>query len=247
MSRIRLLVLGVLAVGVVFAVAAASASAVVFSLEITECTGSTTTTICWAEKTTSELLELKGEQSFTGTYSAEVTGEENLLAALFGTEEVHITCTGATSSGTVLQKNPLVEGPVVDATSLISTGCKVLEPIAKKCKVEEELVTKPIEGVVGASPEEVLFQPTPADKGIFITITFANNTETCPAAIVGPQNVKGSQLCLWPHHAEDLATQLLFCETAGSKLTLGGNTAEFLQAQEITFVGLNNFVDIVLA
>jgi hypothetical protein len=249
MSRFRLLVLGVLAVGVVFAVAAASASAVVFELTTTKCVApEKTTTICWAPSPTGELAELKGEQSFTGAFSAEVTGEETLLGAKFGTEEVHDTCTGATSLGTVLQTKPLEVAPVGDVTALILTGCKVLEPLGKKCRIEEELRTNAIEAVVGASPEEVLFQPAPSAAGIFIGIKYSNNgSETCPAVIVGTQNIKGSQLCLWPHHAEDLATQLLFCETAGSKLTEGGNTLEFLQAQEITLVGLNNFWDIVLA
>jgi hypothetical protein len=176
------------------------------------------------KKTTSELLELKGEQSFTGKYSEEVSPEETLLGAKFGAEEVHITCTGATSSGTVLQTNPLVEGPLAVSAALISTGCKLLEPVGKSCLVEEEFKTNPIEGVVGTSPEEVLFQPAPGDAGIFISIKYSNNgAETCPTAITGTQNIKRSQLCLWPHHAEDLATQLLFCEAAGSKLTEGGN------------------------
>jgi hypothetical protein len=248
MSRMKLLVLGVLGVVVAFAVASSSASAVVFELTTKPCLEpNTTTTICWALFEKEELFELKGEQSFTGTYSAEVTGEENLLAAKFGEEEVHIVCAGATSSGTVEQQKPLEVAPVIHGT-LTSTGCKLLEPVAKKCAMSETLTTNEIEGVVGASPEEVLFQPAPKDNGIFIVIAFANNgAEKCPTAIVGTQNVKGSQLCLWPHHEEDLQIQLLFCETAGSKLTLGGNKAEFLQAQDITLVKLEDFWDIVLA
>jgi hypothetical protein len=248
MSRIRLLALGMLGVVVACAAAASSASAVVFTLTDEPCRSPDTThTICWALFEKEELFELSGEQSFTGKYSAEVTGEENLLAAKFGEEEVHIVCIGASSSGTASQTLPLVRAPVFHGT-LISTGCKLLETVGKKCVVKEELVTNEIEGVAGASSEEELFQPAPGTGGIFIGIAFANNgAEKCPTAIVGTQHVKGSQLCLWPHHEEDLQTQLLFCETAGSKLTLGGNKAEFLQAQEITFVGLNDFWDIVLA
>jgi hypothetical protein len=249
MSRVKLLMLGVLAVAAVFAATASSASAVVFELTEKPCLEpNTTTTICWALFEKEELFELKGEQSFTGKYSAEVSGEENLLAAKFGAEEVHINCLGATSSGIVLQPKPLEVAPVINVTSLISTECKVLEPIGKKCKVEETLVTNAIEGVVGTGPETVLFQPAPADAGIFIPITFSNNgAEKCPTAIVGERQVKGEQVCLWPHHEEDLQTQLLFCETAGSELKFAGNVAEFLQAQEITLVKLEDFWDIVLA
>jgi hypothetical protein len=248
MSRMKLLVLGVLGVIVAFAVASSSASAVVFTLTTKKCEApTTTTTICWALFEKEELFELEGEQSFTGTYSAEVAGEENLLAAKFGEEEVHILCTGATSSGTVLQPEPLKVAPVIHG-ELVSTGCTLLEPVGKKCSIPPTLTTNEIEGVAGASSEEVLFQPGPTDGGIFIGIKFSNNgSEKCPTAIFGTQNVKGSQLCLWPHHEEDLQTQLLFCEAAGSTLTLGGNKAEFLQAQEITLVGLNDFWDIVLA
>jgi hypothetical protein len=248
MSRMKLLVLGMLAVAAVFAAATSSASAVVFELTDVPCIEPrTTTTICWALFEKEELFELKGEQSFTATYSAEVSGEENLLAAKFGEEEVHVVCTGATSSGTVLQPKPLEVAPVWHLT-LIMTGCKLLEPLGKKCKVSETLTTNEIEGVVGASSEEVLFQPGPTTAGLFIGIAYSNNgSEKCPTAIVGTQNVKGSQICLWPHHEEDLQTQLLFCETTGSKLTIGGNRAEFLIAKEVTLVGLNDFWDIVLA
>jgi hypothetical protein len=249
MSRMKLLALSMLTVAAVFAAASSSAAAVVFELTPTPCLEpNTTTTICWALFEKEELFELKGEQSFTAKYSPEVAGEENLIAAKFGEEEVHIVCSGATSSGIVEQKKPLEVAPIWHVTALILTGCKLLEPIGKKCKVEETLTTREIEGAVGASPEEVLFQPAPSAAGIFIGIAFGNNgSEKCPSVIAGTQNIKGSQLCLWPRHEEDLQTQLLFCETAGSKLTFGGNKAEILIAKEVTLVGLNDFWDIVLA
>jgi hypothetical protein len=248
MSRFRLVVIGVLAVAAVCAMAVSSASAVIFELTTVRCVApEDTTTICWALFTGEELFELKGEQSFTGEYSAEETGEENLLAAKFGEEEVHITCTGATSKGTVLQPKPLEVAPVIVGV-VVSTGCKVLEPLGKKCDVPETLTTSEIEGVVGPTDEEVVFSPSPADLGVFIAITFTNNgTETCPAAIKGERKVTGSQACLWVKPTEDLEKHLLWCQTAGSKLKFSGNAAEFLQSQQITLVKLEDFWDIVIA
>jgi hypothetical protein len=94
----------------------------------------------------------------------------------------------------------------------------------------------------------VLFQPAPGTGGIFVEVAFANNgSEKCPTAFVGIQNIRGAQVCLWPHHEEDMQTQLIFCEATGSRLTPGGMKVEFLIAKEVTLVGLNDFWDVVLA
>jgi hypothetical protein len=246
MSRIKVVGLGVLAAAV-SAVAASSASAVVFELTSVACLPpETTTTICWASSETGELFELKGEQSATMEFSAEESGEETLLAAKFGEEEVHITCTNVTGTGTFAQSKPLEVAPVIHGFIQL-TGCKLLEPLGKKCKVPTELKTSEIEGVVGTTSEEVKFSPAPSAAKVFITIAVSNNgTESCPIAIAGSRNVTGSQVCQWVNHAEDLLAQLRWCKPTGSAVELGGNKAEFLLALDITLTGLEDYWDIII-
>jgi hypothetical protein len=244
MTRVKLTLLSVFAVVVVCAVSASAASAAIFELTEVECKEpKTTTTICWATSETGPLLELKGTQTFAGVRGEEETGEETLLLAKFGELEVHINCTGATSSGTVSQLKPLEVAPVIRG-KIVFTGCKVLEPTGKKCKSPETLETLEIEGTAGTSAEETVFAPAPESKEKFIEFALTNSTEECPPTVAGNKSVTGTQICNWPNHATDLLEQLLWCLTTGSKLKYGGNAAEFLLDQTITLTGLEDWWDI---
>lgn len=229
MSRIRLSVLGALVVFVVGAIAASSASAA-FVLTATNCEG-TVVTACYA--TTNEgatLFEFSGEEA---TSAKNVAGQEVLLQAILG-EEVHIVCTASSATGTLVQPAALA-GPVTEAGGVITfTGCSLLEPLAKKCKVPAELKTKAIKATFPTTGETEYS----AEGGtIFIEIPFTNNgTETCPATIKGTQPVTGTQKCTNVEPEVDRAEGEQKCEEGGSNLKLGGSAAKFLLVQKVKLV-----------
>ncbi len=187
MLRRKLIVvlLGLLAIVATNAIAASSASAVVFTLTTEECTGGTGIGLCWSEleAESSPLLELTGKQ----TVRIE-GGHVTFKVATLG-----ILCLKFLGEGTINQEKPLTGGTTT-ITGLIITfeECELDEPatLAIKCKVPVERSTKAITATLPNENEHML---KPSEGSVFIEIPIENKgTEKCPAAVVGTHNVTGS-------------------------------------------------------
>jgi hypothetical protein len=226
MSKLRLSVVSILGLLALLAtmVGPSSASAA-FVLTENKCVEGKWS-VCWDIEKGTNLRELTGEETFEALLDVEVEGEEHLLKATLGGEEVHIECTDSHAEGTIDQTAPLVTQAVILAT-ITFTGCADLEPLAKKCKVQAIIVTNKLVGTP-TSEEAVGFLPETGT--VFATITLSNSTETCPATIAGNRNVTGEQVCLLINPKEDLKDRLLWCPEEDSALFLGGseNPATFL-------------------
>jgi hypothetical protein len=235
MSRSKLSLSAVLVVFVVSAITAGTASAE-FTLTAVKCEG-TVVTLCYSTTEGGTLFEFEGSQSVLANLE---TGTELLIAAKFGTEEVHVVCTGATAEGgEFLQASPLVTVGTVDIPSPTFTGCALLEPLAKKCKVPTTLSTNAITGTPSSTEVgDVLFKPTSGT--VFIAIVLENNgTETCPATLKGTKSVTGEQLCSLIAPETDKTLHTLECLESGSKLKFGENAAELKLSLDVVLAEPN--------
>jgi hypothetical protein len=219
MSKLRLSVVSVLGLLALLAtmVGPSSASAA-FVLTENKCVEGKWS-ICWDLEKGTNLRELTGEETFEALLDVEVEGEEHLFKATLGSEEVHIECADSHAVGTIDQAAPLVTQSVILAT-LTFTECKLLEPLAKKCKVPATIITNKLVGTP-TSEEAVSFVPETGTN--FVTLTFTSSTEPCPATIAGNRNITGEQVCLLINPKEDLKDRLLWCPEEDSKLFLGSS------------------------
>jgi hypothetical protein len=219
MSKFKLGVIGVLSLLALLAtmVGPSSASAA-FVLTENKCVEGKWS-ICWDLEKGTNLRELTGEETFEALLDVEVEGEEHLFKVSLGGEELHIECVDAHVVGTVDQTAPLVTQAVLLAT-VTFTECKLLEPLAKKCKIQAIITTNKLVGTP-TSEEAVSFVPETGTA--FVTFTLSNSTETCPATIAGNRNVTGEQVCLLITPKEDLKDRLLWCPEEDSNLRLGGS------------------------
>ncbi len=213
-----------------------SASAVVFTLSTTECTGGTGVGLCWSEleAESSPLLELTGKQSET------VSGGKTILKVA----SVSIECLTATGAGTINQEGPLTGGKTtITGGTITYKGCVITGPAAPaaKCAIPEEKSTATISAELPNEHEIVL---KPEAGTVFIEIPFTNKgAETCPAAIKGTHSVTGSVAVeiLTPK-----AHQLTKVGKAQNptKLEFFSEKAELTEELEMSFTGLEDFVDL---
>jgi hypothetical protein len=248
MRRIRLLTVVLLALLTVGIVSASSASAA-FKLEAKACTAPGKPAFCWeASLAGVGLQELVGEEKFT---IEQLATPEPLFEAEFGGTigNMHILCTAASGTGTMLQNNPLVEGTTGEKLTVTLTGCKLLAPLGEKCKVEETL---PIAELTASAEtvSDLVVKPTVGTT--FFELDFLNITEgSCPAAIRGKVPVKGKAECLWLAEASlvDLPGQECEFIHTDKGLELGANPATLEAEFEIKFPILEqtDFWDVVEA
>jgi hypothetical protein len=239
MSRTKLLTLGILALLVVSGASASTASAV-FVLSTEACTGGTFINMCWAETSTSALLELTGSQAFT---LAQDEGVVLLKVAATGFE---IECKTFSASGDILQASPLAEDYKVAETTITFKECAVIGAFATKCDVPAEKSTVALSGApetnAGVLNEEILLlKPTAGTMFIEFAIT-ALAGQTCTLA--GNAAVEGTQECLWIEPLVDMSTHLLHCEPAESHLTALGQAVTFEGLGTVTLTSLGDLWDI---
>jgi hypothetical protein len=218
-------------VAAVSAAGASSASAAVFTLTSTACTGGTNVAICY-ENAAKEKLELTGEQSET------VAG--GIVVFTIKTEPAQkIECKESTGSGTISQKEPLVaEKKTTLKGTLTYKGCKLTTEPSKKCVTQVEDTTKELEGTLATESTIVL---KPVSGTTFIEIEYTNNgTEKCPATFLGKHSVTGSQTVeiLSPGTAEETKKG----KAIGHTLTFFSSEAELSQELTMSFTGLGDKV-----
>jgi hypothetical protein len=218
------------------AVAVSSASAVVFTLATTECTGGTNVALCWSEKEeeASPLLELTGEQSET------VTG--GVVDFTVNVEPVQIIlCEKSTGSGTIFQKEPLGTGAKTTLKGTLTyEGCKLDTEPTKKCVVTVNNTTKPLLGTL-INGKEIELKPETGST--FIEITYSNNgAEKCPVAFSGTHPVTGTQNVEILNPTKHELTKK--GKAVGKTLEFLSSKAELSQELTMSFTGLEDFVDV---
>jgi len=242
MSRLKLLLSSILVVFAVSAIASSSASAT-FTDTGVECKEEGIPTVCLL----TPLAEAKGTEAITSKID---TGTESLLAV--PSLGLHIVCTEANDTGTIVQTNPLVTAASIAKATIDFHGCTILneppEELGEKCEVVEGLIkTELIVGSPNATePQDLTFK---AEKGTtFAVVSIKSKTgQTCPALVKGENPVKGEQLCTLEENKVDAETHLMTCLESGSKeLKFGSNAATFLLEESIVLASKEPW-DLVLA
>jgi len=234
MSRVRLLLLSVFAVFAVSALASGSASAAPTDL----CPVAGKLAVC-IETSPNDLVAETGG----GTFSTKGEPEDtSLIEVALGESIIHIECEVVNDSGSY-QQTILANAVRSFGIVILFTVCSVLEPLGKKCKVNEELIeTKSLVGTVadeeGESIDTVF---TPETGTTFTEIVLSNNgTETCPATITGTHRVTGEDLCLLLTAKVDTVVHLLECTSEGSRaLLFSEEPTTFLLIDEERLSGAN--------
>jgi hypothetical protein len=224
-------------------IATSAASAAVFTLAATTCTGGTFKNLCWSNA--GVLQELTGEQ----TFAVKQIGK-GLLKGIIGGEEVTVECTettvGAAVPPVIVQTSPLTENGKIKGT-LVFKGCKVTgnATVLKKCKIPVEKESLSLLGeLTEVNATKATLHLTPASGTEFIVIPFENNgTETCPATIKGNRAVTGSQ-DITVEKPEEHTTTKTGKTVVKSGLKLAGEPAELTATLEISLTGLGDEWDL---
>jgi hypothetical protein len=214
------------------AVGASSASAVVFTLTTTLCTGGTNVALCYSTTANPETLELIGEQS--------ETVEGGLVVFTINTEPVQkIECESSSGSGTIFQKEPLVAGKKTTLKGFLKyKGCVLVTEPNKKCIAQKENETTELEGTLET---ETTLALKPASGTTFIEIEYTNNgTEKCPATFLGKHAVTGTQTVEILKASTPEETKK--GKAVGKTLKFFSSTAELSQELTLTFTGLSDKV-----
>lgn len=222
MTKVRLVMLGMLAVFAVSAVASVSASAstvAFWECKKVESGGHWKDSQC-TEKESGGKFDTREITKET----FEATSETSELASTILGERIIISC-GKDTSGGALTAGGGSEGRVEFSKCFITgkngplNACKVKEPIkfafTDQLRVNGGKIEDEFKGVLA---EEVFVE---------ITITGIG------CAIAKTEKVKGTQICELPNGQQPLITHQVVCSPTGSKLTLGGETAEFTSNEHI--------------
>jgi hypothetical protein len=233
------LIVGAALIAAISVVGASSASAAVFTLTTTACTGGTNVALCYetaANCTTTEpaskKCELEVEQSET------VSGGKVVFTVLTAPVQ-KIECQKSEGSGTIIQKEPLVATKKTTLQGILKyKECKLTTEPMKKCVVNENNETKELLGTLENEKELKL---VPKAGTAFIEITYSNNgAEKCPATFLGTHTVTGSQVVeiINPGVAEPTKSG----KAIGETLEFLSAKAELSQELTLTFTGLGDNV-----
>jgi hypothetical protein len=190
MVKLRWLLLSALAVLIVGAATASSASAA-FELTKEPCANSGKPTLCWDSKEKgTELRELKGEEAVQVTQLGSGLLEVNIEGTIF-----HIECTATKlKEGVVHQTEPLVTLTTITAQAVVFTGCKMVSPA--NCEVLAELPTEPVTGDA-STVGDIVFEPTAGTTFIKISVKGVK----CPVKLT--LVVEGKAEGLWAANIEE--------------------------------------------
>jgi hypothetical protein len=221
MSRVKIVMLGLLAVFAVGASASATASA--------------TSTHQWIIEGTSLGSTSKAEVQGNGLPHIQEGQIESSIAGL----GLHIYCqTTILPSGA---SNVLEGGTVGKIKSKIEfTGCSIFDVTSKgasehlaTCKIETEPIVAEAEGELTGAGVLTLKGLSGGAIAKF-NLVKANKEASCAAET--KTEVKGSQVCVFPHDGVEAYTHVLECLPGGSSLTLSGEPARLYLGAGITRV-----------
>jgi hypothetical protein len=212
-TRIRLILMSLLAVFAVGAVASASASA----------------TVC-------EPLDKEGEWTWCSaakeiTSPVEGTSGVSKLESEVGGKKLTIECTADTFKGTLEDPEPSkLDG--ASSGEIKFTGCSVVG--VAKCTVHEPIEFKFKDQLINKPPTKPEDEFKPNEGETFVEIKI----EGAECAIKGTLKVKGTQKCnLDTTFETEQKEHELICTPAGSKLKLGEKEAKFTSTEKVKRVG----------
>jgi hypothetical protein len=234
MSRIRLILLGLLAVLAVSLVATALATE-----PPAKCGGK-------VEKTPDYCaggFELENSKGEPVSENIEGANGSSVLKATIASTAAEIKCEKGKSTGTIEDGAAGTVGKSTTTTKF--EGCKLLKPANCKLTAADETAIKTTElnGVLAltAGRVEDKFEPR---VGAFATISIEGKESSCVIAEVGKPksfNVTGSQLCEIDNSNAEAETEAekhkIICKTSGSGLKIGSNPAEMTDEATVVLSG----------
>jgi hypothetical protein len=236
MTKVKLVLLGMLAVFAVSAVASASASAALETRGAYVC-ANVGSGGQWKNAECSE-KESNGKFSTKelGTEAVEGTSETSELAGKIGSVRTIIICkkdefsgsllsTGA-SSGEVKFRECVAEKENEGKRGIL-VNCKVKVPI--EFKFTDQLLLNTTTGIF-----EDEFKATKSEE-TFVEITIEETGGTC--TIKGEYKAKGTQNCELPKATLALVTHEIVCKPEGSNLKLGAEPAKFKSTEKVKLSG----------
>lgn len=232
MSRIKILMLGLLAVFAAGAVASASASADEFIVPchkvLTMGTGewhnSTCTTTSGTKEYTTKLLAGEAAKVVGASGESVLEGEAFLV-------KITIKCKKDKFEGEL-------EAAGASKGKVEFTECKVLKPGTteqlQQCKVKEPIEFSFLDQLTG-SPVEDEFKPTAANAPVFVEITMEPEAGGKCAIAEMPTKLKveGTQNCKLPEATSFKVKHEIECTSAGSHLTFADNPAKFESTETV--------------
>lgn len=226
MNKVKLVLLGILAVYAAGAIASASASAAV---GYWDCINVGKGNGQWKD---SRCTMLGGEKEYsTKAITSEAiegtSGLSRLAGKPFGVTTV-IECKKDRATGT-LEAGGASKGEVTFTGCTVNAGGEAL----KECKVKEPIEFKFTDQLIINSKGEIEdeFKATKAEETfVEITIEQVEGQPTCKLAVSNAK-IKGHQTCEAPHGQEPLVTHELVCKPTGSVLEFGGKSAEFTSTE----------------
>jgi len=237
MSRVRLLLLSVLAVLLVSGVSSVSASAATTDL-CPNAVAPTFLALC-IEKTSSDLI------AETGNFPFEAESEVPITSLIeIGTDPIiHIECSITFTKNGEFEQSVLVSTVLLMRMTIEVSVCFLLEieGIAKECAVAEPIETQPLDGVPGADSELLDIVLTPESGTRFFEIGLTNNeSETCPPTVLGKHPVTGEDLCWLLEAEKDKVRHLLECLESGSSLLAAEEQVNLKIIDEMWLTGANS-------
>ena len=228
MTKVRLLLLGVLAAVAVGSVS--SSSALALSDSCPQASGFLA--ICIGGVANDETA-----LPFTGV--KEVGSASKLKVALLNNLEVE--CTGAAATGEETQTVLSVVAALKDVR-IDFTGCKIVGALATKCKLSQELIETvelkaTIEnGAVEAETKNLTFEPQAGTS--FATFT-VQEVSACPATVLGNKTAKGKVKATLDTCKGQSTTHAVLANVteASGELTVAGDAAEFVLAETVSLGG----------
>ena len=237
MQRMKLIMLGLLAVFAVSAVASESASAHRYFREkcVERAEGQGTKFLTEKEciEQPAKPIPGKWEHETIGIANIEGTSGVSKLESVIAKETVTIECLKDVFTGT-LEPGGKSKGEVK------FTECKVFNKLHEElvaCKVKEPIefqFTDQLVGIAGRPEDE--FKPTKAEE-TFVEITIENVTGKNCLEKVTNLKVKGTQTCELPNAGALLVTHEIVCTPSGGKLKLGTEEAKFTSTEKVNLSG----------
>jgi hypothetical protein len=228
MSRIRLMLLGILAMLAVGAVTSSTASAA----ELEVCGSGTVVALCFPEE--GVLHEApKGLYPFDAKIDA---GTEGLLE--IAPINLHIVCTAENATGEFNQPAELTADVKAEKAVIDYHGCTVLAPLECEVGLATELGLLKTESLTAepnlTEPDEWTFSPPSGKPFIALRLSGANCTQS------GTFNVTGTQVAKWDN-LNDALTHLLTAGPTSKHLPAGKAVTEFLNEVTAELLPLQEF------
>jgi hypothetical protein len=226
MTKVKLLVLSMLAVFAVSLVASATASA---EMEACKTKTGAEFVLCVEKPAGSGLLLV---ETSVGFVSRKVPGTASALE--IPELPAKIVCEDATNTGQF--DAPVAPRGVQILKLVISfTGCTEEKEGSTICTVAEPITTTAINGVftLVSGTTTIAFAPTTGTE--FSTVRVNSTTgHTCTAAASSPLKVTGTQECTAPEiETVDRITHVLVCAASGSHLKAAAKTTTFAIEEEV--------------